>query len=277
MTSLPPPSRKFLEAIGVRPSKGRGQNFLKESWVVEGMSAELGLGPEDLVVEVGPGLGALTKALLATGAAVRAIEIDAQLADYLRRTLGNERLSVVEADARAVSIDEIVPAGQKYDLAANLPYSSAPAILRHFLESERPPERSICMVQREVALRMSAEPPGMSILGIAVQVYATVQLLFDVLPDAFVPKPKVTSSVLLLERRADPPIAVEEREAFFRLVNAGFAQKRKTVLNSLSATLPAERETIRVFLERAGVVPMRRAETLSVADWVALLRAMDRA
>lgn len=261
----------------MRPTKGRGQNFLKEEWVVERMAAALAIGPGDLVVEVGPGLGALTGALLDTGATIHAIELDEQLATYLTTQLKSDRFALVHGDARAVSIDEIVPVGRKYDLAANLPYSSAPAILRHFLESERPPERAICMVQREVGLRIAANPPDMSILGVAVQVYATAQLLFDVPPEAFVPKPKVFSSVVLLERRTTPLIEQTERKAFFRLVTAGFAQKRKTVLNSLSAALPADRETMRGLLEQCGIDPMRRAETLSVEDWVALLRTSDLA
>lgn len=277
MSSLPVPSRKFLEEIGVRPSKGRGQNFLKEAWVVEQMAAELAIGAGDLVVEVGPGLGALTGALLDTGADVTAIEIDEQLAAYLTETLGSERFRLVSADARTVSIDEIVPAGRSYDLAANLPYSSAPAILRHFLESERPPERSICMVQREVALRMCAVPPDLSILGVAVQVYADARVLFDVPPEAFVPRPKVVSSVVLLERRETAAIEPAERNAFFKLVTAGFAQKRKTVLNSLAASLPADRESMRTTLDEVGIDPMLRAEALSVDDWVRLLRALPNA
>ncbi len=273
MNALPPPSRKSLQEIGVRPSKGRGQNFLRETWVVERMAAELAIGAGDLVIEIGPGLGALTEALLATGAEVTAIEIDEQLAAYLRQELRDERFSLVQDDARTVSIDQIVPAGRMYDLAANLPYSSAPAILRHFLESERPPQRSICMVQREVALRMAASPPDLSLLGVAVQVYAEARVLFDVPPEAFVPKPKVVSSVVLLEQRPEPLIQPSEREAFFRLVTAGFAQKRKTVLNSLAAVLPADRASMRATLEHVGIDPMRRAETLSVADWIRLLHA----
>jgi 16S rRNA (adenine1518-N6/adenine1519-N6)-dimethyltransferase len=276
VTELPIPSRKFLEEIGVRPSKGRGQNFLKETWVVERMAAELAIGPGDLVIEVGPGLGALTGALIDTGATVVAIELDDQLAAYLRSQLDSDRFTLVHADARAVSIDEIVPEGREYDLAANLPYSSAPVILRHFLESERPPERAICMVQREVGLRITAKPPDMSILGIAVQVYATATLLFDVPPEAFVPKPRVVSSVVLMQRRPAPLIAREERNAFFKLVTAGFAQKRKTVLNSLSGALPSDREALRVLLERCDIDPMRRAETLSVDDWIALLHASNQ-
>ena len=274
VSSLPVPSRRFLEEIGVRPSKGRGQNFLKEAWVVERMAAELAIGAGDLVVEVGPGLGALTSALLATGAEVVAIEIDDQLAAYLRQEIGGERFTIVSADARTVSIDEIVPAGRSYDLAANLPYSSAPVILRHFLEASRPPERSICMVQREVAARMAASPPHLSILGISVQVYAGARVLFDVPPEAFVPRPKVVSSVVLLERRPKPLIELTERASFFKLVTAGFAQKRKTVLNSLSAALPADRESMRGALEHEGIDPMLRAEALAVEDWIRLLRTM---
>lgn len=273
MSSLPVPSRKFLEEIGVRPSKGRGQNFLKEAWVVERMAAELAVGEGDLVVEVGPGLGALTGALLDTCASVTAIEIDDQLAAYLRQELATERFSLVNADARTVSIDQIVPDGRSYDLAANLPYASAPVILRHFLEAERPPDRAICMVQREVAHRMAAEPPDLSILGVAMQVYAEVSVLFDVPPDAFVPRPKVFSSVVLLERRGVPLIERSQREAFFHLVTAGFAQKRKTVLNSLAAALPVDRESMRSILEATGIDPMRRAETISVPDWIELMRA----
>jgi 16S rRNA (adenine1518-N6/adenine1519-N6)-dimethyltransferase len=277
VNELPVPSRKSLEAIGVRPSKGRGQNFLKEAWVVDRMAAELAIGAGDLVVEVGPGLGALTGALLDTGATVHAIELDEALATYLRAELASERFRLIEADARAVSIDEIVPEGRNYDLAANLPYSSAPVILRHFLESEHPPTRSICMVQREVALRIAADPPEMSILGVAVQLYTTAKVLFDVPPEAFVPKPKVVSSVVLMERRPVPLIDPTDRVRFFQLVTSGFAQKRKTVLNSLSASLPMDREAARTMLEQAGIDPMRRAETLSVYDWITLMRVSDAA
>jgi 16S rRNA (adenine1518-N6/adenine1519-N6)-dimethyltransferase len=146
-------------------------------------------------------------------------------------------------------------------------------ILRHFLEAERPPDRAICMVQREVAHRMAAEPPDLSILGVAMQVYAEVSVLFDVPPDAFVPRPKVFSSVVLLERRGVPLIERSQREAFFHLVTAGFAQKRKTVLNSLAAALPVDRESMRSILEATGIDPMRRAETISVPDWIELMRA----
>jgi len=277
VSELPIPSRKFLEDIGARPSKGRGQNFLKEAWVVERMAAELAIGQEDIVVEVGPGLGALTGALLATGAIVRAIEVDDNLAAYLKSEIRSDRFSLVLADARGVSIDEIVPEARDYVLAANLPYSSAPVILRHFLESDQPPVRAVCMVQREVALRMTADPPDMSILGVAVQVYTNATVLFDVPPEAFVPKPKVFSSVVMLKRRQLPVIAEAERQQFFKLVNAGFAQKRKTVLNSLSASLPADRETMRRDLETTGIDPMRRAETLSVDDWANLLRTIEPA
>jgi 16S rRNA (adenine1518-N6/adenine1519-N6)-dimethyltransferase len=181
----------------------------------------------------------------------------------------------VNADARTVSIDEIVPDGRPYDFAANLPYSSAPVILRHFLEASRPPERAICMVQREVALRMTAQPPDLSILGIAIQVYTEAILLFDVPPEAFVPTPKVVSSVILLERRSEPLIQPAERKSFFALVTAGFAQKRKTVLNSLTAALPADRESMRSLLEANGIDPMRRAETISVEEWIRLMRSMN--
>lgn len=274
MTDLPVPSRTFLQEIGLRPSRGRGQNFLKEAWVVDRMANELGVAQGDLVVEVGPGLGALTSALLETGATVRAVELDEQLADYLQSNLAQDRFTLIRGDARTISIDEILPDAQKYSFAANLPYSSAPVILRHFLESERPPERSLCMVQREVAQRMAAEPPDMSILSVAVQVYATARLLFDVPPEAFVPKPKVVSTVVLLERRPEALIKPEERVDFFRMVNAGFSQKRKTVLNSLSASLPEDRDVVRANLERCGIDPMRRAETLSVGDWIELTRSV---
>jgi 16S rRNA (adenine1518-N6/adenine1519-N6)-dimethyltransferase len=274
VTALPAPSRKLLEELGVRPSKGRGQNFLKEPWVVKRIAAELGSGPGDLVIEIGPGLGALTGALLATGAEVHAVEIEAPLAGYLREAFANQPLTVFQTDARTVSIDEIVPDGRAYDLAANLPFSSAPVILRHFLESERPPVRSICMVQREVGLRITARPPEMSILSVAVQLYAGARVLFDVPPDAFVPKPKVTSSVVLLDRHEEQQLSPDERPAFFQLVNAGFAQKRKTLLNSLSAALPVERQTLRGVLDRAGIDPMRRAETLSIGEWITLLHAL---
>jgi len=272
VSSLPIPSRKFLDELGVRPSKGRGQNFLKEAWVVERMAGELAVGEATLSSKSGR-VGRADRRAPATGADVTAIEIDEQLVAYLQRELASDRLTLVQADAPPSRSTRSLLQGENM---ISRPISPIPPLRSScsFPRIGASTRTGHCMVQREVALRMAAAPPDLSLLGVAVQVYAEASLLFDVPPEAFVPKPKVVSSVVLLETRSAPAIEAGERAAFFRLVTAGFAQKRKTVLNSLAAALPADRTVIRSTLEEVGIDPMRRAETLSVDDWVRLLHAL---
>jgi len=202
-TPTGPGWRALLRELEVRPSKGRGQNFLTDRRVVERIADAAALAPGATVVEVGPGLGILTAELLRrVGPAGRvvAVELDRRLAAHVRAALGGHpALSVGEADVLARPPDTLVPGDAPYVVVANLPYSIAPAVLRHFLDHPRRPSELVVMVQREVAERIVARPPAMSLLAVAVQFYGKPKVLFRVPQGAFSPPAKVESAVVHIE------------------------------------------------------------------------------
>jgi 16S rRNA (adenine1518-N6/adenine1519-N6)-dimethyltransferase len=272
---LPPGAiRPLLARLGVAPYKGWGQNFLTDPAVPRRMVELAGVGPGDTVVEVGPGLGVLTAPLLASGATVVAVEIDPRLAGYLReRFAGAARLRLVVADILTVALDDLVPPGVAFRVVANLPYAVTSAVLRHLLAGPRRPDRLVVMVQEEVARRIVAQPPAMSLLAVSVQFYGRPRLALRVPAGSFTPRPKVDSAVVVVDV-APPPLPQAEHARFFRTVAAGFGQRRKTLLNSLSAGLDRPRDAVAAALAAAGLDPRQRAETLTVADWLRLDRAL---
>jgi 16S rRNA (adenine1518-N6/adenine1519-N6)-dimethyltransferase len=263
--------RDLLDYLDFRPSKGMGQNFLFDRDIVRHIVDVAEVDRETVVVEIGPGLGVMTEELLSRAAHVIAVELDRRLAAHLRHLFGDrDDFTLIEADALKTDLGELAPPNREYRVVANLPYSVAAAITRHALEATRPPLTLTLMVQKEVAERMTASPPDMSILGIATQFYAEAKIQFVVAPDVFVPRPKVESAVVKLVPRRMTPLPLSESESFFRIVNAGFRQKRKQVANSLSAELELPKSTIQAFLLTAEIDPTRRAETISVNEWARL-------
>lgn len=270
--SAPRPSwRETFAALGLTPSKARGQNFLHDRRVVERIVDAARVSGDDTVLEIGPGLGVMTVELANRAGRVVAIEIDRRLAEHLRANMP-ENVTIVEDDALAVDFSEIV--GPNYVVVANLPYSVATAIIRRLQESDPPPRTLTVMVQREVAERMCATPPDMSMLAAGVQFHGAPKLLFRVGGGAFVPAPNVESAVVRIVAR-DEPLNREEWPAFFRVVLAGFAGKRKQLLNGLSAGLRLERDVVAAALTRANVDATARAETLAVDDWVRVYHAFE--
>lgn len=268
----------LLTSLGVRPSKGMGQNFLVERGIVERIVKTAGVTPGDLVVEVGPGLGILTSQLLTAGARVVAVELDRELAAHLRRTFGDlEQFTLIEGDALKIDVNDILPPDSAFSLVANLPYSVGTAVLMHMMENSRQPAKITVMVQREVAERLVASPPEMTVLGVAAQVLAKARIAFHVAPTNFLPPPKVESTVVVLEPLGSRRLAIERRTAFFALVNAGFRHKRKQVANSLAMETELPKTEINRRLESAAIDPMRRAETLAVDDWIRLLDVWESA
>jgi 16S rRNA (adenine1518-N6/adenine1519-N6)-dimethyltransferase len=264
----------LLDRLGVRPSKGLGQNFLIERGVVQRMVRTLGVKSEDLVLEIGPGLGILTEELLAKAGEVIAIELDRRLAAHLRATFAaNPKLTLIEGDALTVDLDAILPVDRPYLVAANLPYSVATAVLRRLLETPRRPRRLALMVQREVADRLVARPPEMTIVGVAAQFYAETRIAFLVPPTVFIPPPKVESAVVVLETRAELPLPECLHPRFFAIVNAGFRHKRKQLANSIADEFDVPKADVAAWLSAAGIDPMRRAQTLGVEEWVAITLA----
>ncbi|MCX7623788.1 MAG: 16S rRNA (adenine(1518)-N(6)/adenine(1519)-N(6))-dimethyltransferase RsmA [Thermomicrobium sp.] len=265
--------RTTLAELGMRPRKALGQHFLHDRTVVERILTLAELTADTLVVEIGPGLGVLTEELARRAGAVIAVELDRRLAAYLAERFRGTNVRVLQADA--LQIDYAAVTGNRpYVVVANLPYNVATPILERLLTSEHPPERLVVMVQREVAERMVARPPRMSFLSMLVRFFAVPRIAFRVGPGAFTPPPKVESAVVVLERRA-PPLPRDRWQEFFRLVQAGFAQRRKQLVNALASELGMDKERVRELLDAAGIDPARRAETLTLDDWIRLYRTLS--
>ena len=231
------------------------------------ITAAAQLTEASVVVEVGPGKGALTRRLLPRVNELVAIEMDADLALALPGRVGNPaNLTVLCDDARTADLGAITE-GPPYKVVANLPYYAANPIVRRFLELERRPELMVVMVQREVAESMTAAPGNMSILSVATQLYAKASIVCHVPPRAFRPVPKVTSSVVKLEVFAKPPLEGAQAASFFELVRAGFSAPRKQLRNSLSHGLGVEPAEVGQLLEDAGISGTRRPGTLSIEEW----------
>lgn len=272
---LAPPTpgqlRRLMSAERLRPRKSLSQNFLTDPAALDAIVEAADLEPGDNVVEVGPGLGVLTRRLLAAGASVLAVELDPRLADYLRRELAEvERFELIEADALALHPREMFP-GQPFKLVANIPYHITSPLLHAFLEGERPPDLTVLLVQAEVAERVAAPPGQMSYLSVFVQNVTAAEVVARVPADAFEPAPEVDSAVLRLRRRDRPAVPPGEgRDTLYRVVQAGFRQRRKQVHNGLTRELPVDREAVEAALAICGVVPDRRPQTLSVDEWACL-------
>lgn len=263
-----------LNSLGIKPSKSLGQNFLHDAGIVRRIADSACVDAGDLVVEIGPGLGVLTRELAQRARRVIAIELDHRLAEYVRG-LDLPRTQVVESDVLEVDLTELT-SGQPFIVVANLPYSIAAAAIAHILESENRPKRMVVMVQREVAERITARPSNMSILSVAVQFFGKPRIMFRIGPGAFIPPPNVESAVLRIDVCRDPPLAGEERAAFFELVRAGFSQRRKQLLNSISSASKIDKPLVESALNAAAIDPKRRAETLDVDDWLRLYKAFQQ-
>lgn len=228
------------------------------------------------MLEIGAGTGQLTEVLLGAGHKVVAIEIEERLLEHLSRRFANEpALTLAQADARDVELAELLPAGVPFVAVGNLPYFAANPIIRHLLEGAPRPREVVVMVQREVAREIAAKPGHASLLSISVQVYAETELLFDVPPGAFDPPPSVYSSVVRLVVRPAPLVPPERLDAFFTLVSKTFRNPRKQIHNGLARESGLTADQADEALCSAGVGPMRRAETLTIAEWLGLLDASE--
>ena len=260
----------------VAPKKALGQHFLTDGAILARIVAAADLAPDSIVIEVGPGTGSLTGKLCDAAATVIAVEVDPTLCQILTDQLQDrENVVLIEADVLARAPAELLAAvavESDYVVVGNLPFNIAAAVLRHFLEAERPPSRLVVMLQREVAASVTAAPGRLGLLGVSVQIYAAAQHLFDVAPDAFYPAPKVTSSVIRLDTRPEPLVPIAERDRFFAAVRAGFSAPRKQLRNSLAVGLHQPPAAALAAIEAAGLDPACRPQELSINDWRRLAR-----
>jgi 16S rRNA (adenine1518-N6/adenine1519-N6)-dimethyltransferase len=267
--------RRTLRSAGLRARHALSQNFLADPEVLEAIVEEARPAPGARILEIGPGLGLLTGALLAAGARVTAVELDTGLAAFLRDRFAEEiddgRLVLIEGDALDEDLTRLVE--PPYDVVANLPYHITSPILHRLLGETPRPERLVLMVQREVADRIAAAPGSMSYLSVFVQYHARVRVAIEVPPEAFEPEPAVRSAVLVLEPYPadDRLVEAEHEDALWRLVQAAFRERRKMLHNVLARQLPIEPARVEGALAAVGIDRDRRPQTLGVGEWIALL------
>lgn len=259
----------LLESHGLSPRRAFGQNFVVDPNTVRRIARLADVGTGDRVIEIGAGLGSLTLALVESGARVTAIEIDRGIVPVLRDVVSGLDVDVIEGDAMKLDWAAIAPPTQKATVVANLPYNVATPLVADLLDRVPGVTRLVVMVQREVALRLAAAPgsPDYGAVSVKVAYWGRARLLGDVPPTVFVPRPKVTSSIVEISRRDQPAVDVDPM-LLFSLVRTAFGQRRKMLRRSLADAVSPEMFTT------AGVDPSARPETLSVHDWGRLATAV---
>ena len=274
--------KALLAAHGFHFSKAKGQNFLTQAWVPQRIAEEAGLDADTGVLEVGPGIGCLTKELCLRAGKVCAVEVDTALKPVLKITLGEfENLDIIFGDVLKLDLARLVQEqfpGKKPVACANLPYYITSPILTCLLETRLFSAVTV-MVQKEVAQRICAKPgtADYSAFTVFCQYYGVPELLFDVPPHCFIPQPKVVSSVIRLNLREEPPCTMLSEETFFRTVRAGFAMRRKTAGNALAAGFPKlSKAGVAEALTECGLSPTARCETFSIPEFAALSDALYR-
>jgi 16S rRNA (adenine1518-N6/adenine1519-N6)-dimethyltransferase len=234
------------------------------------------ISSEDFVVEVGPGLGSLTRLLAVQAQVVLAIELDDRLLQPLEEVLaGYDNVRIVHGDILTVNLSNLINA-PGYLVVANIPYNITSALIRRLLEEENRPRRLVLTVQREVAERIVAGPGEMSLLALSVQVYGDPEIVAQIPAGAFYPRPRVASSVVRLDLSVQPKLPPHQLKAFFRLAKAGFSQRRKTLRNALSGGMGWQKDRAESLLREAGIDSMRRAQTLSLEEWGKLARGVEK-
>lgn len=269
--------RDALRRYDITPKKSLGQNFLFDPAILERIVQAGEVGPEDVVLEIGPGAGSLTQALAAVAKRVVAVELDNRLIPLLEETLGDlPNAEIVHGDILEVNLQSLISnslISNHYKVVANIPYYITSAVIRHLLEAPVKPTMIVLTVQKEVAERICAAPPEMSVLAVSVQVYGRPRIAGQIPAGAFYPRPDVDSTMVRIDLLPEPVITNEEADKFFEVVKAGFSQKRKQLRNSLASGLHLKTGDADTLLTKAGIEPARRAETLTIEEWMGLYRS----
>jgi 16S rRNA (adenine1518-N6/adenine1519-N6)-dimethyltransferase len=265
--------RALLERFDIAPKKSLGQNFLHDPNALEKIVTTAGVMPDDTVLEIGPGTGALTEHLARAAKRVVAVELDERLAPILQERLADyPNVQIVFQDILVTDVPALV-GDEPYIVVANVPYYITSAIMRHLLETPHRPQRIVLTVQLEVAERMVAKPGEMGLLSVSAQYYGKAKIATRLKPGVFWPRPDVDSAVVRLDLYDKPALDVPDDETFFRVARAGFSQKRKQLKNALGDGLQLSSEATLALMAAANVDPRRRAETLTLDEWAALARA----
>ncbi|UHA57173.1 16S rRNA (adenine(1518)-N(6)/adenine(1519)-N(6))-dimethyltransferase RsmA [Candidatus Nanosynbacter sp. HMT-352] len=251
------------------PKKSLGQHWLKDPEILADIAEAAELTCDDVVLEIGPGLGTLTSRLLARANSVTAVEFDTDLARKLPGQFPGKKLTVVNQDILQFDLNQLP---KNYKVVANVPYYITSKIVEKLMTAENKPSVAVLLVQKEVAERIAAEAGNMSILSVSVQIFAEAELDIEVPRQFFTPPPKVDSQVVVLRTRNNPLITPEDQRDFFRIVKAGFSAKRKKLRSSLSGGLGIDKSAVEELLKNAGISPDARAEDLAIEDWKRLLK-----
>ena len=267
--------KNLLEKYQLRPSRGLGQNFLIDKRIVNKVIRAADLGPEDTVLEIGPGLGVLTQELAKKTKEIIAVEKDPNLA----RILGNElrvrkvkNTKVIQGDILKIKNYELFK--NSYKVIANLPFYLTAPVIRKFLEADTPPKSMILIIQKEVGQRICAKPPRMNLLAVSVQFYSQPKIISYVSRNSFWPRPKVDSAIIKISRICKNPPQINV-DFFFKVVKAGFSQPRKQLINNLSKKLRIDKIKVESWLWKNNIQPSQRAETLDVKSWVKLTKSFE--
>lgn len=269
--NLPPlNASNLLREHGLRAEKGLGQNFLNDPASLQQIADAADIQPQDAVLEIGPGLGSLTRYLALSARTVTCVELDHDLIPILHSVLTPyANTNIIEGDILRFSPAALMQTDD-YLVVANVPYYITSAIFRHLLETKPRPRRIVLTIQKEVAERVCALPGDLSLLALSVQVFGKPKIASILPAEAFYPVPKVDSAIIRVDMYPEARIPAALLETFFLMAKAGFSQKRKTLRNSLSAGLRLTPANANQYLELAGIDPMRRAETLDIDEWLAL-------
>ncbi len=272
--SLLAETKNLLRHSDLRARKRLGQHFLIDGNVQQQILTAAELTTGDTVLEVGPGLGIMTRELARKVRRVIAIELDDKLAAFLKQEMASlTNVTIINQDILKVDPAALLPESELYKVVANLPYYITSPALRHFLEAAIKPGLMVVMVQKEVAEAIAAGPGKRSLLSISVQLYGQPRIISQVPARAFYPAPKVDSAILRIDLYSKPAVAVDDTASFFETVRAGFASPRKQLANSLAQGLGLPKADVAHLLAEAGIAPQRRAETLALEEWAQLWRA----
>lgn len=270
-------TKELIKKYGIKLTKSLGQNFLTDDTVVRRIVDTAEITKDDLVMEIGPGIGSMTGELASRAGQVIAVEIDKYLIPALKDNLKEfSNLEIINQDIMKVNVREITDSGHnmRMKVVANLPYYITTPIIMKLLEEENDIELMVFMVQKEVAQRMVAKPGGKDYgaLSVAVQYYAQPEMVFDVPPHCFVPQPEVDSTIIKLKKNTTPPVSLKDKDMFFKVVKASFGQRRKTLLNALtnSGGFNKSKEEIREILINLNINENARGETLSIEQFASL-------
>ena len=275
--------KSLLETYGARPKKRLGQNFLIDTRALDKILGAADLSPQDTVVEIGPGIGTLTRELAQKAKTVIAIEKDEKMVEVLKETLkGYRNVELLRGDIFKTNFQFLisnfqsnpnVQLSKQYKVVANLPYYITSPVIRKFLEAEHKPKLMVLMVQKEVAQRICSKPPNMNLLAVSVQFYGVPKIVSYVKRTSFWPQPDVDSAILKITLKHAEPDAEPRR--FFTLVRAGFKHPRKQLVNNLFQGIKLSKPKVETWLSKAGIHPTQRAQTLALADWIKLASSLQ--